>query len=166
MARFLRDSKRLASSSPLLCTSTSRGSAAGTSCTYTRSSCSRLSSTWPAASSAVSPALRRGRGALHDGRAGIGLVYCAASLWQMLRGSVVIFAAIISVLMKQPQRSYRWIAVFITFTGICIAGLTGVLSAGARSSEGYPALGCSPLRLTYIILAIHRRRRTRTWRAS
>ncbi|KAH3760861.1 solute carrier family 35 member F6, partial [Pelomyxa schiedti] len=58
----------------------------------------------------------------------IGLLYCAASIWQMLRGSVVIFAAIISVILKQRQRSYRWIAVGITLVGIVVAGLTDILN--------------------------------------
>eukprot|EP00727_Mastigamoeba_balamuthi_P013848 m51a1_g9086 putative transmembrane protein c2orf18 homolog (414) ;mRNA; f:40357-41826 len=60
----------------------------------------------------------------------IGLLYIKASVWQMLRGSNVIFSCILT-----------WIAVVITIVGLFLVGLSGMLTSSndsttSGSSEG------------------------------
>lgn len=54
----------------------------------------------------------------------VGLVYISASIYQMLRGSVVLFTATWSVLfLNRRHPTYRWFALFTVFVGIAIVGL-------------------------------------------
>ena len=56
----------------------------------------------------------------------IGLIYCSASIYQMLRGSVVIFTGILSTLfLKRVHPTYRWFALIAVFAGVSIVGLSG-----------------------------------------
>ena len=71
---------------------------------------------------------------------GIGLVYCSASVWQMLRGSIIIFTGILSKLfLKRVMLPYRWFSICFTIAGLICVGVCGVLTAKdegtVRSSE-------------------------------
>jgi drug/metabolite transporter (DMT)-like permease len=56
----------------------------------------------------------------------IGLIFVSVSMYQMLRGSIVIFTAIISVLfLNQTYNLKKWSSLFIIFLGLVIVGLTG-----------------------------------------
>ncbi|KAJ4454856.1 putative Solute carrier family 35 member F6 [Paratrimastix pyriformis] len=62
--------------------------------------------------------------------AGIGLLFTFASVYQMLRGSIIIFTAIWSVLFfKRKMEHYRWTAIGVTVIGLIFVGLSGVLSS-------------------------------------
>jgi drug/metabolite transporter (DMT)-like permease len=53
----------------------------------------------------------------------IGLIFVSASMYQMLRGSIVIFTAIISVLfLNQMYNIKKWSSLFIIFLGLVIVG--------------------------------------------
>jgi len=75
---------------------------------------------------------------------GIGLVYVAASIWQMLRGSIIVFTGILSWLfLKRKMLPYRWVSITFTILGLVCVGLTGMLNAKddenkkkASASEG------------------------------
>jgi len=54
---------------------------------------------------------------------GIGLVYCAPSIWQMLRGSIIIFTGILSwIFMKRPLKPYQIFAICFTMVGLVAVG--------------------------------------------
>jgi len=60
---------------------------------------------------------------------GIGLVYVTASVWQMLRGSIIIFTGILSrIFLKRVLLPYRWVAMCVTIAGLVLVGVSGLLS--------------------------------------
>eukprot|EP00727_Mastigamoeba_balamuthi_P004658 m51a1_g14190 hypothetical protein (397) ;mRNA; f:85692-87139 len=66
----------------------------------------------------------------------IGLLYCKASVWEMLRGSIIIFSCILSTLfVKRKSYAYRWVAVGITVCGLILVGLSSVLHTSKVAAE-------------------------------
>ncbi|CAH8444614.1 unnamed protein product [Heterobilharzia americana] len=61
--------------------------------------------------------------------AGIGLLYIDASIWQMLRGSLIVFAGILSVIfLKRRLRYFQWTGIMITVIGLALVGSKSVFS--------------------------------------
>eukprot|EP00727_Mastigamoeba_balamuthi_P013871 m51a1_g9106 putative transmembrane protein c2orf18 homolog (429) ;mRNA; f:96179-97795 len=59
----------------------------------------------------------------------IGLLYVKASVWQMLRGSNIIFSCILTrVMLKRRTLLYKWVAVAITIVGLVLVGLSSMLT--------------------------------------
>ena len=57
----------------------------------------------------------------------IGLISISASIYQMLRGSVVLFTGVFSFLfLNRRHPLYRWIGLLTVFVGVAIVGLSGV----------------------------------------
>eukprot|EP00727_Mastigamoeba_balamuthi_P006182 m51a1_g2183 putative transmembrane protein c2orf18 homolog (429) ;mRNA; f:106021-107785 len=68
--------------------------------------------------------------------AGIGLLYCTASVWQMLRGSIIVFTCILStIFLKRKTPAYRWFAIAITICGLILVGLSSVFNTKSKSSD-------------------------------
>ncbi|CAH8432783.1 unnamed protein product [Schistosoma guineensis] len=64
--------------------------------------------------------------------AGIGLLYIDASIWQMLRGSLIVFAGILSVIfLKRRLRYFQWTGILITVFGLALVGSKSVFSANS-----------------------------------
>jgi drug/metabolite transporter (DMT)-like permease len=81
----------------------------------------------------------------------VGLIFISASIYQMLRGSVVIFTGILSTLfLKRQHPRYRWFALFAVFLGVAIVGLAGIFEAGATPEV--PVKG-SPVGVALVVLA-------------
>ncbi|CUS12853.1 unnamed protein product [Tuber aestivum] len=58
----------------------------------------------------------------------VGLLFVAASIYQMTRGALVLFVGLFSVLfLKRHLRGYHWFALFVVVIGVGIVGLAGVL---------------------------------------
>jgi len=54
---------------------------------------------------------------------GIGLVYCAPSIWQMLRGSIIIFTGLLSwIFLKRKLKPYQIFAICFTIIGLVAVG--------------------------------------------
>jgi drug/metabolite transporter (DMT)-like permease len=81
----------------------------------------------------------------------IGLMYVNSSIYQMTRGSVVIFSAIISVkFLGRTLRSFHYWAIFFVMIAVVVVGLAGIEEdAGDSSSDG----GQVFLGLGFILLA-------------
>jgi len=61
---------------------------------------------------------------------GIGLVYCAPSIWQMLRGSIIIFTGLLSwVFLKRPLKGYQIFAICFTMVGLVAVGCSSYLDS-------------------------------------
>ncbi|KAJ3027440.1 hypothetical protein HK097_006152 [Rhizophlyctis rosea] len=61
----------------------------------------------------------------------VGLIYVSASIYQMLRGSVVLFTGTLSVwFLGRRHPSYRWFALVMVFLGVGIVGLSSVVRVG------------------------------------
>lgn len=71
----------------------------------------------------------------------IGLLFVAASIYQMTRGALVIFTGLLSVLfLRRRLASYKWAGLFIVVAGVAIVGLAGAV---ARDHKAVPGSGTS-----------------------
>lgn len=75
--------------------------------------------------------------------AGIGLLYVSASVWQMLRGSIIIFTGILSkIFLKRKLWPIHWIGMIVTVFGLVLVGLSSVLREDHHgTSKGHVVLG-------------------------
>jgi drug/metabolite transporter (DMT)-like permease len=81
----------------------------------------------------------------------VGLIYISASIYQMLRGSVVLFTGIFSTLfLNRKHPNYRWLALFTVFLGVAIVGLAGIVEGSG--TEKVP-MNSSPIGIGMVILA-------------
>jgi drug/metabolite transporter (DMT)-like permease len=63
----------------------------------------------------------------------IGLLYNSASIWQMLRGSMVIFSAIMSVLyLKRRMQAFHWFGVMTCVVAICTVGFANIMATASE----------------------------------
>jgi drug/metabolite transporter (DMT)-like permease len=61
----------------------------------------------------------------------VGLLFVAASIYQMTRGALVLFVGLFSVLFLHRQlHLYHWFSLFIVVLGVAVVGLAGALSPG------------------------------------
>lgn len=66
----------------------------------------------------------------------VGLVYTPVSIYQMTRGAVVLFVAILSVLfLKRRIRRLEWIALILVSLGIAIVGYSGSSKTSSEKNE-------------------------------
>ncbi|KAL5009135.1 hypothetical protein ScPMuIL_014716 [Solemya velum] len=74
--------------------------------------------------------------------AGIGLVYVDASVWQMLRGSIIVFAGILSkIFLKRKLRPIHWIGITVVVFGLIMVGCSSVFKSNHKSSSSETLLG-------------------------
>lgn len=58
----------------------------------------------------------------------VGLLFVAASIYQMTRGALVLFVGLFSVwFLKRHMGWYKWFALFVVVLGVAIVGLAGAL---------------------------------------
>jgi len=58
----------------------------------------------------------------------IGLLWINASVWQMIRGSIVFFVALIRWFwLKKPIHNYQWFGVFVVMSALCIIGFSCIM---------------------------------------
>ncbi|ORX46502.1 hypothetical protein DM01DRAFT_1368500 [Hesseltinella vesiculosa] len=58
----------------------------------------------------------------------VGLLFTSASVYQMLRGAVVIFTGLFSFLFLHRRfRAYEWLSLFMVVAGVAIVGLSSIL---------------------------------------
>lgn len=61
----------------------------------------------------------------------IGLLYIQASVWQMLRGSMVLFSSIFcAFILKRPHYPFMWWAVLMIIIALTVVGVAAVSSTG------------------------------------
>lgn len=83
----------------------------------------------------------------------VGLIYTPVSIYQMTRGAIVLFVAILSVLfLKRKIRTLEWIALVIVTVGIGIVGYSGSKGGTQNTKREEPALVIFGMSL--IILAV------------
>ncbi|KAL8770171.1 MAG: hypothetical protein Q9209_004013 [Squamulea sp. 1 TL-2023] len=59
----------------------------------------------------------------------IGLLYVAASIYQMTRGALILFVGLFSVIfLRRKIYLYQWSALFIVVAGVAIVGLAGAIA--------------------------------------
>ncbi|XP_027050889.1 solute carrier family 35 member F6-like isoform X2 [Pocillopora damicornis] len=74
---------------------------------------------------------------------GIGLLYVNASVWQMLRGSIIIFTGVLSkIFLKRKLWPIHWIGMIVTMLGLVLVGLSSVLRDNHQgASQGQVVFG-------------------------
>ncbi|KAF9312076.1 hypothetical protein BGZ91_006626 [Linnemannia elongata] len=69
----------------------------------------------------------------------VGLIYCAASVYQMLRGALVIFTGLLSVIfLGRKLLAYEWFALFTIVAGIATVGLASVITPATKDLNAEP----------------------------
>lgn len=59
----------------------------------------------------------------------VGLLFVAASIYQMTRGALVLFVGLFSVLfLKRHLSGWKWASLFIVVLGVAVVGLAGVMA--------------------------------------
>lgn len=88
---------------------------------------------------------------------GIGLIYVAASVWQMLRGSIILFTGILSrVVLKRVLLQYNYLGMFIVIGGLVLVGVAATIqSSGSGDTDaGKTVLGMSLVLLGMMVNAV------------
>uniref|UniRef100_A0A0X3NF88 Solute carrier family 35 member F6 n=1 Tax=Schistocephalus solidus TaxID=70667 RepID=A0A0X3NF88_SCHSO len=71
---------------------------------------------------------------------GIGLVYIDASVWQMLRGSIIVFVGILSkIFLRRRLWCFHWTGMMVTVFGLCLVGVASVFKPTTESLITSPA---------------------------
>ncbi|RKP10160.1 hypothetical protein THASP1DRAFT_13242 [Thamnocephalis sphaerospora] len=66
----------------------------------------------------------------------VGLIYTTASIYQMLRGAVVIFSAFFSILfLSHRLRSFQWFALCTVVTGVALVGLSSITGTPSKPAS-------------------------------
>lgn len=73
----------------------------------------------------------------------LGLIYTHASVYQMLRGAIVIFTGILSIIiLKRKQYAYHWLGMFLVVCGIGIVGASPLIDDNPNTEPAKnPVLG-------------------------
>merc|ERR1712228_905949 len=67
----------------------------------------------------------------------IGILYIPASIWQMLRGSDLVFAVLLSIVfLKRKMFAFNWLGLFLCVVGICLVGLANVWGGSEEGPTG------------------------------
>jgi len=84
----------------------------------------------------------------------VGLILTYASVFQMLRGSVIIYTGILSVIfLKRKLRLYHWSGMVLVLLGLACVGLASVISGNSPNAPD-PILGDIIIVCAQIIVAI------------
>jgi len=79
---------------------------------------------------------------LGTGVGGLGMLFVSAAVWQMMRGSVVVFTSIFTVVfLQRPLYTYNWVAVGVTVCGITLVGTAAILNDGVGGAGSAALVG-------------------------
>ncbi|KAI9809732.1 MAG: hypothetical protein M1825_000165 [Sarcosagium campestre] len=71
----------------------------------------------------------------------VGLLFVAASIYQMTRGALVLFVGLFSVIfLRRRLHLYQWLALFLVVLGVGLVGLAGALFADTKAVPSAPEL--------------------------
>jgi drug/metabolite transporter (DMT)-like permease len=66
----------------------------------------------------------------------VGLLFISASVWQMIRGSIVVFSVLIRMVwLKKKIRNFEWFGVMIIMVALAIVGLSSVLGGSMKKAS-------------------------------
>ncbi|KAJ6252453.1 solute carrier family 35 member f6 [Anaeramoeba flamelloides] len=92
----------------------------------------------------------------------IGLLWIPASIWQMLRGSMVVFSAIFSItFLKRILHGYHWLGVFVVVCGLVLVGISCIKSDSGNYDKKHEfigiflVVGAQVIQATQIIIEDH-----------
>ncbi|RAR16007.1 integral membrane protein [Stemphylium lycopersici] len=66
----------------------------------------------------------------------VGLLFVAASIYQMTRGALVLFVGLFSVwFLKRHLGLYKWFSLFVVVTGVALVGLAGAITRDDKAAS-------------------------------
>ncbi|KAJ1912565.1 hypothetical protein H4219_005550 [Mycoemilia scoparia] len=66
----------------------------------------------------------------------VGLLYTTASVYQMLRGAVVVFSGLFSVIfLRHRLRVFQWISLFLVMLGVGLVGLSNIIASHGGENQ-------------------------------
>lgn len=66
----------------------------------------------------------------------VGLTQCAASVYQMMRGAIVLITALFSVIfLKRKQYAHHIIALVLIVSGVALVGYSGITASSKESDD-------------------------------
>ena len=84
----------------------------------------------------------------------IGLLYLPPSVWQMTRGSILLFTALFAIFYRKKKlHAIDWVGVCTTILGIIVVGISSVLSSGSSDSTS-DSTSNSPVYLHIIAMVL------------
>lgn len=70
------------------------------------------------------------------GVSSVAMMYIDAAVWQMMRGSIIVFSAILSVtFLRRMLHLYHWVGVFFTVIGLGLIGASAVMGQPASEAK-------------------------------
>ena len=85
----------------------------------------------------------------------IGLLFVAASIYQMTRGALVLFVGLFSVMfLKRKLYLYQWLALFIVVLGVGIVGLAGAIADNPQAQPEPMKTGLLAIRAVLVDIKI------------
>eukprot|EP01128_Nolandella_sp_AFSM9_P009779 TRINITY_DN640_c8_g1_i1.p1 TRINITY_DN640_c8_g1~~TRINITY_DN640_c8_g1_i1.p1 ORF type:complete len:398 (+),score=78.51 TRINITY_DN640_c8_g1_i1:134-1327(+) len=74
---------------------------------------------------------------------GIGLLFVSGSVWQMVRGTIIVFTGILSVLfLKRKLYLHHWLGMGVVVSGLLVVASSQIIPAGAgKSSNAVMGIG-------------------------
>ena len=86
---------------------------------------------------------------------GIGLLFTSASVFQMLRGSIIVFTALLSVIfLKRKLWGYHYIGLLLTIAGVTLVGMSSIMGAKADTSASKSSKGTNMVFLGNIMVIL------------
>ncbi|KAF4665639.1 hypothetical protein FOL47_004493 [Perkinsus chesapeaki] len=83
----------------------------------------------------------------------LGLLYNSASVYQMLRGSMIIFSAVFSVaFLKRQLKAFHWFGVFLCVVAVVVVGVANMRSTAIDNSPTDETAGLRAFGMVMIIL--------------
>lgn len=71
----------------------------------------------------------------------VGLLFVAASIYQMTRGALVLFVGLFSVwFLKRHLGLYKWFSLFVVVFGVAIVGLAGAITRDDKATPSHQAI--------------------------
>jgi drug/metabolite transporter (DMT)-like permease len=71
----------------------------------------------------------------------VGLLFVAASIYQMTRGALVLFVGLFSVwFLKRHLGLYKWFSLFVVVFGVAVVGLAGAITRDDKATPNHQAL--------------------------
>jgi len=72
----------------------------------------------------------------------VGLLFVAASIYQMTRGALVLFVGLFSVwFLKRHLGLYKWFSLIVVVAGVAVVGLAGMITPDDKATPGHKVHG-------------------------
>lgn len=88
----------------------------------------------------------------------VGLLFVAASIYQMTRGALVLFVGLFSVwFLKRHLGLYKWFSLFVVVFGVGIVGLAGAITKDDKATPSHQSLhetSATPIRSQAVMTII------------